>query len=184
MATPANNLIQLIDSICVAFDNSAYYPEFENGVLVSTFCNFFVCEVAKGVGCEDLFDPITQKPMMADDMVKFVSGSDHWQELRVMGLPPDAMFIALKSVQSWANQGYLTIACLTGAMLGSAHGHINVIRPGIMKESGKWGSVPVCANVGKENFIGRAKSGPMKDQPCGINEAFVPMPRFFSWKGN
>lgn len=172
-----------MDAICVAWDNPRYYPVFENGMLITTFCNYFVCEVAKGVGCEDFFNPITENPMAADDIIRFASGSDNWQEIRVAGLAPDQMTISLKAVQMWANQGYLTIAGSTSAVLGSAHGHTCIIRPGIMKESGKWGDVPVVANIGKENFIGRAKSGVMKEQPVGLNEAFIQMPRFFSWKG-
>lgn len=183
MPNNANNLIRLIDAICVAWDNPAYYPEFENGVLKKTHCNQFACEVAHSVGCEDFFDPITKSPMMADEIIRFVSGSDNWQEIRVAGLAPDQMAIALRAVQMWANQGYLTIASATSATMGASHGHLCIVRPGVMKESGKWGQIPVVANIGKENFIGRAKSGVMKDQPVGLNEAFIQMPRFFSWKG-
>lgn len=184
MPNDANNLIRLIDAICVAWDNPAYQPVFENGELKSTSCNLFVCEVAKEVGCEDFFDPVTQRPLMADDMIRKISGSDRWQEIRVSGLPADAMTIGLKSVQMWANQGYFTVAGLTSAALGSAHGHICVVRPGVLKSSGKWGDVPTVANVGKENFIGRAHSGVMKGIPMGVNEAFIQMPKFWSWKGD
>ncbi len=183
MPNEENNIIRLIDAICVAWDNPDYYPEFENGVLKKTHCNSFVNDVAKAVGCNDFFDPVTKQPLVADDIIRTISGSDHWQEMRCAGLAPDLMEIALKSIQMWANQGYLTIAGSTGSVLGSAHGHVTVIRPGIMKSSGKWGSVPVCANVGKEMFIGVAKAGVMKGEPVGINNAFVPMPHFWSWKG-
>ena len=183
MPNDTNNLIRLIDAICVAWDNPAYYPEFENGVLKTTWCNYFVCEVAKGTGCEDFFDPTTHQPMMADDIIRVMSASDMWQEIRVAGLDPGQMAIALKSVQVWANQGYLTIAGASSASLGTAHAHVAIIRPGIMKDSGKWGKTPCAANVGKENFVGRAKSGPLKGEPCGLNQAFVQMPRFWAYKG-
>lgn len=183
MPNDTNNLIRLIDAICVAWDNPTYYPELDNGVLVKTHCNQFVCEVAHAVGCEDFFDSITHQPMMADDIIQMMAGSDRWAELRVAGLAPDEMTKNLKWVQMWANQGYLTIAGATGQALGSAHGHVAVIRPGIMKSSGKWGECPVVANVGKEMFIGRAKSGVMKGEPVGLNEAFIQMPRFWSFKG-
>lgn len=183
MPNATNNLIRLIDAICVAWDNPSYYPEFENGVLKTTHCNQFVCEVAHQIGCDDFFDPITHQPMMADDMIQFMDNSDRWQKLRVAGLQPPDMSVALRAVQMWTNQGYFTIAGATGATLGSAHGHVAVIRPGIMKASGKWGDVPVCANVGKEMFIGRAKAGVVKGEPVGINEAFIQMPRFWSFKG-
>lgn len=183
MPNDTNNLIRLFDAICVGWDNPDYWPVFENGELKTTYCNLFVCEVAKVVGCNDFFDPLTEKPVMADDMIRIMSGLDTWQEIRVAGLPPPAMAVALKSVQMWANQGYLTVAAASSASLGSAHAHICVIRPGVMKSSGKWGQVPVVANCGKEQFIGRAKSGPMKGEPVGVNEAFIQMPKFFSWKG-
>lgn len=181
---PNNNLIQLIDAICVAWDNPNYYPEFENGVLKVTHCNQFVCEVAHVVGCDDFFDLITHQPMMADDMILKMQRSDQWQEIRVAGLEPGQMAIALRAVQTWANQGFLTIAGASSATLGAAHAHVCIIRPGNLKSSGKWGSVPVVANCGKENFIGRAKSGVMKGEPVGLNEAFIQIPRFWSWKGN
>ncbi len=183
MLSTTNNLIRLIDAICVSWDNPAYYPVLENGVVKTTYCNYFINDVARRVGCDDFLDPITNDPLMADDILRVMEGSDEWQELRVAGLPPDAMAISLQSVQMWANQGYFTIAGQTGAVLGSGHGHVCVVRPGNMATSGKWGRVPVVANVGKELFIGRAKSGPMKGEPVGVNEAFIQMPRFFSWKG-
>lgn len=183
MPNDVNNLIRLIDAICVSWDNPAYYPEFENGVLRTTHCNSFVNDVAKAVGCDDLHDPITKEPFMADDMIHAMSGSDRWQEIRCAGLDPGQMVISLRAIQMWANQGFLTIVGATGVNLGQAHGHVAVIRPGRMKSSGKWGEIPVVANVGREMFIGRGKSGPMKGEPVGINEAFISMPRFFSWKG-
>lgn len=183
MSTLTNNVIQLIDAICVSWDNPAYYPEFENGILKITHCNSFVNDVAKSMGCNDFHDPVTREALIADEIIRVMSSSDQWQEIRVAGLTPDQMTIALRSVQVWANQGYLTIAGATGAALGAVHGHVAVIRPGVMKTSGKWGDVPCTANCGKENFIGRAKSGVMKGEPVGINEAFIQMPKFFSWKG-
>lgn len=187
MPNEVNNLIRLIDAICVAWDNQNYYPEFENGVLVSTHCNQFVCEVAHGVGCEDFFHPITHQPMIADDiiqkMTEFSKPNGPWTEIKVAGYDPQSMANQLRSIQIWANQGFLTIAGATASDLKSAHGHVCIVRPGNLKSSGKWGDVPVVANVGKEMFIGRAKSGPMKGEPVGVNEAFIQLPRFWSWKG-
>lgn len=183
MPNVGNNLVRLVDAICTSWDNPDYAPLFENGIAVKTFCNYFINDVATKVGCRDFYDEGTKQPVMADDMVRIMSGSDNWQELRCAGLAPDAMVVALRSIQMWANQGYLTIAGASGAMLGAKHGHVCIIRPGIMKSSGKWGDVPVVANIGKENFIGMGKSGPMKGEPVGVNEAFIQLPRFFSWKG-
>lgn len=179
-----DHLIKLMDAICVAWDNPDYYPEFENGVLKVTHCNQFVNDVAKAVGCNDFFDPVTHDPLMADDIIRVVSGSSRWAELRVAGLPQAELPAALWRVQVWANQGYLTLAGASGSALGAIHGHVCIIRPGKMRVSGKWGEVPAVANVGKENFIGRAKTGPMKGEPVGINQAFIQLPHFWSWKGN
>ena len=183
MPNSTNELIKLIDAICVGWDNATYWPVFENGILIRTFCNCFVAEVARVVGCKDFIDPISLLPLMADDMIKVMAGSEDWQEFTVDITKPVDMAMALSSIQMWANKGYFTVAGATSTTLQSDHGHVNVIRPGNMVSSGKWGQVPVCANVGKENFIGRAKSGVMKNEPVGINEAFIEMPRFFAWKG-
>lgn len=180
--TERRRIIRLFDAICVAWDNPAYYPEFENGVLKSTHCNAFVDEVARAIGCDDFHDTVTKEPFMADDIIHKLSSADteRWVELKVS---EETKANDLEAIQVWANQGFLTIAGATSVTLNAEHGHVAVIRPGLMKSSGKWGSVPVLANVGKEMFIGRAKSGMMKGEPVGINEAFIPLPRFFSFKG-
>lgn len=178
------NLIKLIDAICVAWDNPAYYPEFDaNGKAIKTHCNRFVNAVAKSIGCNDLHDPETGAPYLADQMIEIISNSSNWHEMRCAGLPEDLMKNALRIIQLSANQGSLLVAAASSASLGAAHGHICIVRPGLMKTSGKWGDIPVVANCGRENFIGRAKTGPMKGEPVGINQAFVSMPRFYCWKG-
>lgn len=175
-----STLIRLFDAIVVAYDNPAYYPVFENGELKETFCNRFVNDVTQAMGYDDFIDPMTKQAIMADDIIYVMTNSSRWQEIRCSVSDPEGMKLAMHTVQVWANQGYLTIAGATGATLGSMHGHVCIIRPGVMKPSGKWGDVPVVANCGKENFIGRAKSGVMKGDPVGVNEAFVQLPRFFS----
>lgn len=183
---PNLSLIKLIDALCVAWDNPSYTPVYENGALQTTYCNLFVAEVAKVMGCNDFFDPIQQRNKTADEIADWLQtepGLVHWQEMRCVGLPSDQMTMALFSIQAWANQGYLTIAIASSKALNSQHGHICLIRPGVLKSSGKWGDVPCVANIGRENFIGRGQSGPMKGQPVGVNEAFQNMPRFYSWKG-
>lgn len=177
-------LIQLIDAICVGYDNPDYWPVFENGVLKTTFCNKFVNDVAQAVGCHDFIDLITHDVLNADDIIRVMESSPNWVKLQIHDAPQDIRENDLKSVQVWANQGFLTIAALRGSILGAEHGHVCIVRPGIMKTSGKWGEVPVVANVGKEMFIGRAKAGVMKGEPVGVNESFVPMPKFYSWQGN
>jgi hypothetical protein len=184
MSHSTEDLIKLIDAICVAFDNPDYLPEYDDkGVLLKTHCNRFVNSVAMEMGCYDLCEPITKTAYLADDMIRVIDRSDNWQEMRCAGLLPDQMPVALRSIQAWANMGYLMVAAASSTALGGSHGHICIVRPGRMRLSGKWGQVPVVANVGRENFIGRAKLGPMKGEPVGVNEAFVSMPRFYCWKG-
>lgn len=177
-------VINIIDAICVGWDNPDYWPVFENGVLKTTYCNKFVNDVAQAVGCTDFVDKMTKEALMADDIIRVMESSPSWVKLEIHDEPQDVRENDLRSVQVWANQGFLTIAGLSASALGAAHGHICVIRPGSMKSSGKWGEVPVVANVGKEMFIGRGKAGVMKGKPVGVNESFVPMPKFYSWRGN
>lgn len=180
--TERRRIITLFDAICVGWDNPRYYPEFENGTLVKTHCNAFIDDVASAVGCFDFHDQNTKEPLLADDIMAVLINADpeRWVELKVH---EDSKTNDFEVIQVWANQGFLTIAGATSSMLKAAHGHVCIIRPGQMKYSGKWGLCPVVANVGKEMFIGRAKGGVMKGEPVGINEAFISLPRFFSFKG-
>lgn len=173
-------IIQLIDAICVAWDNPDYYPVFENGVLKTTFCNRFVNDVALAMGYTGFQDHVTKQALTADNIMHVLETDPRWQEIRCAGLPPDQREMALRSIQTWANQGYLTLAGLSSAVLASAHGHVCCVRPGLLRSSGKWGDIPSVANVGRENFIGRAKSGVMRGLPVGVNESFIQMPKFYS----
>lgn len=148
--------ILLIDVIADVYDNPKYVSV--NG---TTFCNLAAEDICHAYGCAD-FDSKT-----ADQIYTFLETSANWQE-RKMG-----------DVQILANAGSLVFAVASSEMLGQSHGHLCVIRPGRLKDSGKWGSVPSVCNIGIENFIGRARKGPLTGLPCGVNESFQPMPRFF-----
>lgn len=153
------NLIGLIDVICDVYDNTSYSPK--DGV---TYCNFAASDIAMAMGCKDFVNK------NADEIFDFVRHSQDWTET----------FMA--KAQGIANQGTLIFAMANSQMLGQAHGHIAVVRPGLEKNSGKWDKCPSVMNIGSENFIGRAKRGPLTAMPVGANEAFVPLPKFFLWK--
>lgn len=168
----------LIDAILTAYDNPAYQPLYKDGKLVETYCNIACNEIAEKYGCNDL------KGKTADEICAFMeSHPEEWQEILCAGLSDGQKEVALLSVQMWANTGSLVFAIQSSYKLGGSHGHICVCRPGVMKVSGKWGKVPAVCNIGRENFIAVGKSGIMKGEPVGLNEAFIELPRFFVWRG-
>lgn len=153
------SLPKLIDAICDVYDNASYNPK--DGV---TYCNFAADDIARAMGCKDFLHK------NADEIFEFVSHSQEWTE------------IPMAQAQATANQGSLVFAMANTVMLNAAHGHLCVVRPGLEKNSGKWQKCPAVMNVGIENFIGRAKRGPLTGMAAGVNEAFVPLPKFFVWR--
>lgn len=153
------NLIALIDAVCDTYDDVHLLPK--DGV---TFCNIACNQIAVKMGCKDLV------AKTADDIYEFMIASSQWSE------------VAMEKAQDLANNGALIFAVASGSMLNQDHGHICVIRPGLVKTSGKWIKAPCVMNIGAQCFIGRAKSGPLIGMPVGLNEAFVPMPRLFVWR--
>lgn len=176
---------ELIDAILTAYDNPSYRPVMKDGKIVTTYCNLAANEIAQKMGCNDLFDPKLNRARTADETYDFmVANPDKWQEIEVLSLAPDLRDEAFAAIQFQANSGSLIYAVQSSYNMKAAHGHICVIRPGVMKTSGKWGKVPACMNIGGENFIALGQKGVMKGFPVGINEAFQQIPRFFSWKGS
>lgn len=149
--------IALIDAILDVYDRRDLQP-LPDG---TTFCNLAVDSIAKAVGYTQLGSKT------ADQIVAFLQESSDWSE------------IPMVKAQDMANQGSLLIAGLDSTGLDQAHGHVCVIRPGKIVYSGKWGATPRCVNIGAENFIARAKKGPLTNQPAGLNEAFQPLPKIW-----
>lgn len=175
---------ELIDAILTAYDNPAYKPVVREGKIITTYCNLAAHEIAKKMGCNDLYDEVKKRPRTADEIYDFmVANPNKWQEIQCSTLQPDFRDVAFSAVQFQANCGHLIYAVQSSYNLKAGHGHICVIRPGVMKTSGKWGKVPACMNIGGENFIALGQKGVMKGIPVGINEAFKLLPRFFAWKG-
>ena len=156
------DVISLIDAICDAYDNQAFYP-LPDG---TTFCNQGVNYVSEAMGCKDFAGK------NADEIVQFLSSSDQWS------------LVPLEKAQDIANRGSLVVCGLDSKALGQAHGHVVVVRPGKPVYSGKWNTslCPRVLNIGQENFLARAKKGPLTNQPAGLNEAFQPLPKIWVWR--
>jgi hypothetical protein len=182
---------ELIDAILTAYDNTAYKAVMLDGQIVKTFCNIAANEIAQKMGCKDLYDEDHKRPRTADEIYDFMATHSNakdesrwsWTEILCASLQPEFRDVAFQAAQWWANSGNLVFAVQSSYNLGANHGHICVIRPGVMKTSGRWGRVPACMNIGGDNFIALGQKGVMKGLPVGINEAFQQIPRFFAWRG-
>lgn len=149
--------IFLIDAILDVYDNHAYQP-LPDG---TTFCNLAVNVICQKMGYNSFAG------RTADEIIALLRTNGEWAE------------VDMGKAQALANQGSLLIAGLDSIALGQSHGHVAIIRPGIAVYSGKWQLVPRVINIGAQNFIARAKTGPLTNQPVGINESFVPMPKIW-----
>lgn len=141
---PLRDVFALLDAINLPLCRPEYQPR--DGV---TYCNKYVAEVCESMGFKSM------NGLLANEIVDLISASPNWSEV-----PPE-------KCQDLANGGTLIVAGLKG----DQHGHVNIVCPGRPKTSGRWGSVPTCANVGKDVFIGK-----------GINWAFSDMPKFWAYR--
>lgn len=115
--------------------------------------------MATGVGCNDLRDT-HGNVLLADEIVEKISTSPDWRPVTIGG--------------TWvlANLGGLVFAMADSTRLKETHGHIATIIPSYGVYSGHWQcQVPLCMNIGRENFMGRP-----------VSFAFREMPLFFVWK--
>ncbi len=151
------DLILLIDAILDTYDRIDFRPNPDG----TTHCNQAVDAIANKLG----YTALAGKT--ADEIVAFLSGSPEWSE------------VPFEAAQDKANQGSFLIAGLDSKALNQSHGHVVVIRPGKPNFSGKWGPCPRIVNVGAHNFIARAQAGALTNQPVGLNEAFIPLPKIY-----
>lgn len=156
------NLLGLFEAICDTYDR----VDFLSAADGTTHCNQACAAVAELLGCKDLTD------RTADGIVEHLAVNPGWSA------------VSMEEAQERANEGSLVIAGLDSKALNQSHGHVVVIRPGIVCYSGKWGKTARCMNFGQEVFLGRAKKGPLTQMPAGVNEAFVPLPTFWVWKAS
>ncbi len=156
------DVIFLIDAICDAYDNQAFQPLADG----TTFCNQGVIYVSEAMGCKDFAGK------NADEIVAFLSSDPNWS------------LVPMEKAQELANAGSLLVAGLDSKTLGQSHGHVVIVRPGKPVYSGKWNTslCPRVLNIGQENFLARAKKGPLTNQPAGLNEAFQPLPKIWAWR--
>jgi hypothetical protein len=160
--TNMKDIVTLIDAICDCYDNKALLPTPQG----TTWCNEAVGMICEAMGCHEL------SGKMADEMVELLKSSADWS------------LVPLEKAQEMANHGSLLVAALSSSELGQTHGHVCVIRPGKPVYSGKWNTnlCPRVLNIGAENFLACAKHGPLTNQPCGLNEAFVELPKIWAWR--
>lgn len=140
------DLFSLLDAIHLPLMRPEYQPQPDSGI---THCNGYVNEVCQIMGYNG-FDG-----MLANDMIDLMTKDPAWSK------------VDMNQCQDLANAGSLVVA----GFKADPHGHVDVICPGKIKTSGRWGSVPSCANVGKDVFIGK-----------GISWAFSDMPSFWAWR--
>lgn len=154
--------IALIDIILDTYDRLDFHPNPDG----STHCNEAVNAVCQAFGYKGLAG------MMADQIVELIEAESQlfnglWSE------------VAMDKAQDMANQGSLLVAGLDSKALSQSHGHVVVIRPGKAVFSGKWGQCPRVLNIGAHDFIARGQNGSMTNQPVGLNEAFIPLPKIW-----
>lgn len=154
------NVLTLIDAICDAYDNPAFMP-LPDG---TTYCNWAVQAICATMGYKNFVG------LTADQIVAKMASDPDWSP------------VPFENAQNLANQGSLVVAGLDGPSMNQAHGHVVIIRPGRTCFSGKWQQTPRCLNIGGENFLARAKRGPLKGLACGLNEAFQEMPKIYVWR--
>lgn len=136
--------LNLLDAIHLPLCRPEYQPQ--DGV---THCNGYVAEVAELMGFKGL------DMLLANEIITRISQNPQWSE------------IPMNKAQDLANGGALIVAGLKG----ETHGHVAIVCPGKLKSSGRWGTAPSLANVGKEVWIGK-----------GANFAFSDPPTFWVWR--
>jgi hypothetical protein len=120
-----------------------------------TMCNLAAHQVARDLGCSDLYSQAASRPMLANEIYDFMLKSRDWGEVQ------------MSEAQQYANQGYLVFAVAKG----KPSGHIATICPGLEQESKRWVKVPAVMNVGAVNAIGK-----------GLNWCFSEIPKFYLWR--
>jgi hypothetical protein len=131
-----------------------------------THCNQFADFVAKGMGCNDLEDH-AHAPIMANSILEmFQINTKNWRPVLDMTKNPSSSGASIL-----AKAGSLVFGIMSSEQLKQSHGHICVVIPGDCKFSGEWNKLaPLCANVGKDIFIGKEMA-----------YAFKTIPSFYVW---
>lgn len=110
----------------------------------TTFCNSFCQQILHAFGCHEL-DGMVAREMgerVLQDIARAGEGLCNWQEV----IPAKAVEMAKQDclVLGWS------------ACEGEAHGHVVVVAPEDMEDSGTFGTkVPMCASIAKYPFQNR-----------------------------
>ena len=121
-----------------------------------TYCNMAVQSIAQAMGCGEF------SGLMADEIYQVMktNPSGHWET----ATGQEATVYALS--------GGLAIAAMSSHRLEEDHGHVAVVAPLGMQDSGSLGhDVPVLANVGKT--VGYMKSSEAFPVSAGEAEYFM-----------
>lgn len=143
-------------------------PDPDNPDHIITHCNQFVQRFLNLVGIHNLDN------MMAREMALYLASKDGYtpkasaESAGWFSCPPFEAFHR-------AGMGEIVVAATPGPAPESgkdAHGHVAIVMPSMeMVYSDKWkAKVPMCANVGKDVFMGK-----------GINYAFKEMPVLYAY---
>lgn len=164
-----NNLPLLVDAWSEAYQKSLTGP-YGDGTFSSADDGLTDCNRAFNYCCEKVgykkFVPLGQNlPILANDMYRYMG--DHPEEwLEVDGA----------DAQAYANAGCLVAAAQENK---AGHGHVCIVRPGVLTYSGKWLSaeVPKVANVSTPSLcrIDRGANYAFRDEPqYYVLKKFVP----------
>ena len=139
------NAFTLIDAVCDAYDNSAWWPDAVPGGPFETYCNRAVAYVAEAMGYKGF-----PADVLANDLIRFMDGSTDWER------------VPMAQAQALANRGGLVIA----AEPAQPHGHVCVVRPGNAAHSGKWQkAAPKVMNLGKTRDIAKGVNFAFQAEP-------------------
>ena len=132
----------LMDACNLIINDPSLQPEYDKvtGCLTKTHCNQACLLVARTMGCLEFNTPVNKDPLRADEMISLMlaNASGKWRT----GTGSEATIHALS--------GGLAIAAMSSKVLKAAHGHVAIVAPIGMQNSGSLKKdVPLVANIGK-----------------------------------
>lgn len=149
-----NNIVRLMESVYSAYNNATPGKEWAPAADGRTFCNEAVNHVAVLNGYILFARPTKDRPTGA-------ALANHIYEM--LANPKNGWLAVTGEVaQAHANEGDLVIA----AQQSNGHGHVCVVIPGEMEDSGSWAKkAPKVLNVGKSVFVGKRASHAFSSEP-------------------
>jgi len=110
----------------------------KDGHVLATYCNIGLDRVLGLCGIPRMTNRLTQQPLMANDMCDYMRNSfTRWTK------------VSGEVACARASQGILVVACRRSDTF-NGHGHVAVVYPAPMQNSGSWGKdVPMLNNIGR-----------------------------------